>query len=138
MKINSKNKDYSITLLNHNWETTAWTCIEIHNYSSCSFCYDLVVQLKYPFLFTVIKQKSFKSIVNVHQTLGCEEFYCVAHAHRTFNNCFARTCAPHLILWWSHPHSHFLTTKKLSKRHQLERNYNFYYLIRGLWQMSMV
>ena len=38
------------------------------------------------------------------QTLGCEEFYCAAHTHPHFNNCFARTCAPHLNFWWSHPH----------------------------------
>ena len=29
------------------------------------------------------------------------------HAHPHFINCFARTCAPHLNFWWSHPHPHY-------------------------------
>ena len=40
------------------------------------------------------------------QTLGCEEFYCVAHAQPHFKNYFIRTCASHLNFWWSHPHPH--------------------------------
>ena len=31
-----------------------------------------------------------------NQMLGCERFYRVPHAHPHFNDCFARTCAPHL------------------------------------------
>ena len=34
---------------------------------------------------------------NRDQMLGCEDFYCVPHAHPHFNNCSARTRAPHLI-----------------------------------------
>ena len=40
------------------------------------------------------------------QTLGCEKFCCVAHAHPHFNNWSARTPAPHLNFGWSHPHPH--------------------------------
>ena len=45
-------------------------------------------------------------ICDMCHTLGCYRFYCVAHAHPHFNNCFARTCAPHLNFCWSHPHPH--------------------------------
>ena len=59
----------------------------------------------------VFKIEVTQGIQNIHlhpdnQTLGCEKFYCVAHAHPHFNNCFARTSAPHLNFRWSHPHPH--------------------------------
>ena len=59
------------------------------------------------------------------QTLCCDNFYCVEHAHPHFNNCFARTCAPHLNFWWSHPqpHSHFF--KKSAIFHHSFKNKNF-------------
>ena len=71
----------------------------------------------------------FKAFSFIHPTkwvtLGCENFYCVAHAHPHFKNWSARTSAPHLNFWWLHPqpHSHFF--KKNGIFHHSLKNKNF-------------
>ena len=61
-------------------------------------------------IFTIVQ---LLTLVIFVQTMDCEKFYCVAHAHPHFNNWSARTSAPNLNFWWSHshPHTHFFKLK---------------------------
>ena len=66
-----------------------------------------------------------------NQTLGCEDFCCVAHSLSHLYNCFARTCAPHFNFWQSHPHSHFFLLYRKVASSRLFNFWPFFVSIKG-------